>query len=64
MSNETKWTPGPWVARGSIVLIGEYGTVEEDGSPAAGGFDIYASCWNKNPLRAAMIVFLMMQEAK
>ncbi|HCR1140772.1 TPA: DUF2591 family protein [Klebsiella aerogenes] len=27
-------------------------------------FDSYASCWDKNPLRAAMIVFLMMQEAK
>lgn len=24
--------------------------------------DEYASCWDKNPLRAAMIVFLMMQE--
>ncbi|HHT2832354.1 TPA: phage protein NinX family protein [Klebsiella aerogenes] len=27
-------------------------------------FDSYASCWDKNPLRAAMITFLMMQEAK
>ncbi|HAT2607108.1 TPA: DUF2591 domain-containing protein [Kluyvera intermedia] len=25
-------------------------------------FDNYASAWHKNPLRAAMIVFLMMQE--
>lgn len=25
-------------------------------------FDNYASCWNENPLRAAMIAFLMMQE--
>ncbi len=24
-------------------------------------FDSYASCWDKNPLRAAMIVFLMMK---
>ncbi|MDR7940140.1 DUF2591 family protein [Enterobacter soli] len=29
-----------------------------------GIFDNYASAWNKNPLRAAMIVFLMIQEAK
>jgi hypothetical protein len=29
-----------------------------------GIFDNYASAWNKNPLRAAMIVFLMMQDAK
>ena len=27
-------------------------------------FDSYASCWGKNPLRAAMVVFLMIQEAK
>ena len=27
-------------------------------------FDSYASCWDKNPLRAAMIVFLMMQESQ
>lgn len=27
-------------------------------------FDNYASAWHKNPLRAAMIVFLMMQESK
>lgn len=27
-------------------------------------FDNYASAWHKNPLRAAMIVFLMMQDAK
>lgn len=27
-------------------------------------FDNYASCWDKNPLKAAMIVFLMMQESK
>lgn len=27
-------------------------------------FDNYASAWHKNPLRAAMIVFLMMQEEK
>lgn len=27
-------------------------------------FDNYASAWHKNPLRAAMIVFLMMQENK
>ena len=26
-------------------------------------FDNYASAWHKNPLRAAMIVFLMMQDA-
>lgn len=25
-------------------------------------FDSYASCWDKNPLRAAMIVFLMSRE--
>lgn len=27
-------------------------------------FDSYASCWDKNPLRAAMIVFLMMKESE
>ena len=27
-------------------------------------FDNYASAWHKNPLRAAMIVFLMMQGSK
>lgn len=27
-------------------------------------FDNYATCFHKNPLRAAMIVFLMMQEEK
>lgn len=27
-------------------------------------FDSYASCWDKNPLRAAMIVFIMLQEDK
>ncbi|MEH4296549.1 phage protein NinX family protein [Enterobacter ludwigii] len=27
-------------------------------------FDNYASAWHKNPLRAAMIVFLMKQDAK
>ena len=27
-------------------------------------FDSYASCWDKNPLRAAMIVFLMMKEGE
>ena len=27
-------------------------------------FDNYASCWDKNPLKAAMIVFLMMQESQ
>lgn len=27
-------------------------------------FDSYASCWDKNPLRASMIVFLMMQDSK
>lgn len=27
-------------------------------------FDSYASCWDINPLKAAMIVFLMMQESK
>lgn len=27
-------------------------------------FDNYASAWHKNPLRAAMIVFLMMQEGE
>lgn len=27
-------------------------------------FDNYASAWHKNPLRAAMIVFLMMREDK
>lgn len=27
-------------------------------------FDNYASCWDKNPLRAAMIVFLMMKDAE
>lgn len=27
-------------------------------------FDNYASCWDKKPLKAAMIVFLMMQESK
>ncbi len=26
-------------------------------------FDSYASCWDNNPLRAAMIVFLMMQDS-
>ncbi|WP_336295528.1 phage protein NinX family protein [Cronobacter dublinensis] len=29
-----------------------------------GIFDEYASAWHKNPLRAAMIVFLMMQESQ
>ena len=27
-------------------------------------FDSYDSCWDKNPLRAAMIVFLMMQDTQ
>lgn len=27
-------------------------------------FDSYASCWDKNPLRAAMVVFLMMKEGE
>ncbi|EMH4108081.1 DUF2591 family protein [Serratia marcescens] len=27
-------------------------------------FDNYASAWNENPLRAAMIVFLMMKDAE
>ncbi|HBY5222935.1 TPA: DUF2591 domain-containing protein [Klebsiella pneumoniae subsp. ozaenae] len=27
-------------------------------------FDSYASCWDINPLKAAMIVFLMMQESQ
>lgn len=27
-------------------------------------FDSYASCWDNNPLRAAMIVFLMMKDGE
>lgn len=27
-------------------------------------FDSYASCWDNNPLRAAMIAFLMMKESE
>lgn len=27
-------------------------------------FDEYASCWDKNPLRAAMIVYLMMKDSE
>ncbi|USB65893.1 phage protein NinX family protein [Klebsiella pneumoniae] len=27
-------------------------------------FDSYASCWDINPLKAAMIVFLMMQDSQ
>ena len=40
MSNQAKFTPGPWTSRGTVVFIGTHGQIEEDGSPAYGGFDI------------------------